>query len=266
MRKSKDEILNETLNNFSRYNAINATAPGTMTRAFAEVIIEDIDGLYQEIEISNERTIPSKSQGVYLDLNAELLGIKRREAETDEEMKARMNQQVYILARGNRIAIEDAIYGVPGVASFSFRRYGRGTGSFVCYVHSQPGYDERQVVDGVTAALLDVVSEGIFPEVRTSKKAVVDMDWVLMFSEGMTESEAREIRQRVLATLQSHLSGLKMADTLYIDQMRALVRAVSPRIIDLAIVNLHVNGQNRYIANVLPESEEEFVAGMINIA
>lgn len=265
MRKSKDELLNETLNNFSRYNAINATAPGTVTRAFAEVIIEDIDGLYEEIEVSNDRTIPSKSQGVYLDMNAELLGLKRREAESDEELKARMTQQPFILAKGNRIAIEDAIYSVPGVASFTFRRYGRGTGSFVCYVHAQPGYDERQVVDGVTAALLDAVSEGIFPEVRTSKKAVVDMDWVLMFSEGMTESEAREIRQRAKAALQMHLSTLQMTETLYIDQMRSVVRAVSPRILDLGIVTLRVNGQNRYIANVLPENEEEFVAGVINI-
>ena len=125
MLKPKNEIRQELLDGLAEKLGMSFQEEGNIALAIVDVILEEIYGLYEELESARTQAYLSTSTGAYTDLIAKLVGTSRESMETDGELKIRSGNSVYRNAKGNRLAIEEAALGVAGVASVDYRPFYR---------------------------------------------------------------------------------------------------------------------------------------------
>jgi len=77
--KSKDQILSQILNSLERNAGITSTTPGSIARAFAEVVSDQIGDLYTILRYNVDQTMISRASGRNLDLIGELYSVKRKQ-------------------------------------------------------------------------------------------------------------------------------------------------------------------------------------------
>lgn len=266
MRKTREEIQQDILDVLASKTGINSTLDGSISKAIVDAITEEMSDLYIEMDIMKNQAYLTTSQGTYTELIADLVGARRFNDETDDELKERARTQVYRAAGGNRVAIEKAARDVPGVADVEFRKYGMGVGSFIIYVYPLPGQNDVRVLDNVKNKLQDVVSDGIYFEVKKPKDVVIDLDIAVVLKASLSDMTKKDIRNKVEVALYSYFNSLTKNEVLYINEIIQRVMEVSSDILDMGIVNLSQNGNARYISNVFPKDEEMFVPGIITVS
>jgi len=77
--KSKSEILNQIMNSLSRNAGITNTSPGSIARAFADAVSDQIGDLYTILKFNMDQTMISTASGRNLDLIGELYSVKRKQ-------------------------------------------------------------------------------------------------------------------------------------------------------------------------------------------
>lgn len=263
--RPKTEIRQELLNSLSEKLGVDVSEQGNIAVAIVDTVLTEIYGLYQELELLKKEAYLSTSTGVYTELISQLVGTIRATGETDSELKLRASNSVYLNAKGNRLAIEEAVLAVPGVASLDYRPYGSGTGSFVVYVYPQSGVNQVRLLDQVTAAIETVVSEGIYFEVRQPTEVPVDLELVLQFDQALSVTEKQTVRNTVKTNLQRRLNQLKKDEVLYINDIIRLALSANSHVLDVSIASLKVNGIAKTITNTFPANDERFISGMVTV-
>lgn len=266
MNKTKSEIREEIFDRLGMNLGINIYEEGSIAVAIVDAVIDEIYLLYKEIEDMKNQAYLSTSQGRYTELIADLLDIERDDMESDDNLKLRVSKSVQTHAKGNKGAIEEAILSVPGVASMDYRTYGMGTGSFIVYIYPQDGYNHLRVLDDVNAILKEVVSDGIYYEVRQPKESRVDLTAVLQFNARATQIEKQMAQSKVRGEIRHYINSLERNDVLYINEIIQRAMQVSEHILDIQFISLDIDGVQRQIANTFPANDELFTAGTIEIA
>lgn len=77
--KSKAEILQQTLNALERNAGITSVTPGSIARAFAEAVSDQIGDLYTILRYNVDQTMISRASGRNLDLIGELYSVSRKQ-------------------------------------------------------------------------------------------------------------------------------------------------------------------------------------------
>lgn len=103
MLKPKNEIRQELLDGLAEKLGMSFQEEGNIALAIVDVILEEIYGLYEELESARTQAYLSTSTGAYTDLIAKLVGTSRESMETDGELKIRSGKSVYRNAKGNRL-------------------------------------------------------------------------------------------------------------------------------------------------------------------
>lgn len=266
MDKTKEEIREEFLDKLARQIGVNITEEGSIAVAIIDVLIDDVYALYQELDYLAKQAYLSTSEGYYTDLIAASMNIERKEFESDEDLKLRTSNSVFIHAGGNKVAIEEAARAVPGVADIEHRVYGSGTGSFVLYVYPTPDSNQERILRDVEKALEGVVSDGIYYEVRQPEQKPIDVSLVIQFDEEASSLEKQAIRERISYTVRQYLNQLKRNEVLYINELISRAMNVSREVRDVEIMELKVNGLGKSIANTFPANDEQFISGKIIIS
>lgn len=263
--KTRNEIRTEMLAVLARKTGINITEEGSVALAIVDALLDEVVSLYHELERTKQGAYLSTSSGVTTELIGELMGITRREGESDANLKVRIGNATHTHAKGNRIAIEEAIWSVPGVANFDYRPYGQGTGSFTVYLYPQPGVNQVRLLEQVRLALKDAVAEGIRYEVRVPAEKRIDLSLVLQFKEGTSVMQKQELKNRARANVTAYINNLQKGGVLTINEIIKRVMALGPEVVDLGFAELKVGGVQKSISNTFPESDTRFVAGTIHI-
>lgn len=77
--KSKSEILSQIMNSLSRNAGITNTSPGSIARAFADAVSDQIGDLYTILKYNMDQTMISTASGRNLDLIGELYSVQRKQ-------------------------------------------------------------------------------------------------------------------------------------------------------------------------------------------
>jgi uncharacterized phage protein gp47/JayE len=77
--KTKSEILSQIMNSLSRNAGITNTSPGSIARAFADAVSDQIGDLYTILKYNMDQTMISTASGRNLDLIGELYSVKRKQ-------------------------------------------------------------------------------------------------------------------------------------------------------------------------------------------
>lgn len=265
MNKTRSEIRQEIINNLTATIGINTTDEGSIAMAIVDALIDEIYNLHKELEHLKSQAYITTSDSSYTDLIAELVNVERQDFESDENLKLRAKNSVYRHAGGNIIAIEEAAADVSGVAKIEYRPYSHGTGSFVVYVYPEAHENQVRLISRVREAIGEVVSEGVYFEVKAPKEVNVDLEIVLNLHESTSNSERNTIRSKVEREVRKYINSFEMNDVLYINEVIARVMSVDESILDVNIVEYKVNNINRPLSNTYPANEERFISGNINI-
>jgi uncharacterized phage protein gp47/JayE len=76
--KTKSEILDQIINSLEKNAGITATSPGSIARAFAEAVSDQIGDLYTILKYNVDQTMISTASGRNLDLIGELYSVPRK--------------------------------------------------------------------------------------------------------------------------------------------------------------------------------------------
>lgn len=265
MNKTKEEIRDEILRNLTATIGINITDEGSIALAIVDALLDEIYNLHKELDYVRKQAYITTSDSSYTDLVADLVNIKRNEFESDENLKLRAKNSVYSHAGGNIVAIEEAARQVSGVAEIDYRPFGHGTGSFIVYVYPEAHENQLQLIDRVTEALNEVVSEGIYFEVKAPKETPIDVEIVLNLNEEKTISERNVIRSKVERKVRKYLNNFQMNEIVYINEIISTAMSVDDAVLDVSVIEYKVGGIKRPLTNTYPSNEERFISGRISI-
>jgi phage-related baseplate assembly protein len=265
MKKSREQILADLEYRLQMSTDITNTDPGSVARTFLEVLTEEFYDFYSELELSVTMGFVSTASGRYLDMIGMLLNCQRAIDETDENYRARIVNQVYVVAGANITAIRLKALAVNGVKDVIFKEYSHGAGSFSCYVITDDAQASRSILRAVEAAINDTKAYGVYAEVKTPVLIPVELMVRLVFSNDAGAAEKTTIRQNVVRQVRNYINSLSLGDTLVINEVIQQVMDVSTKIKDLDIYSLKVNGTSRHITNQTIKWDEKFILDVLDI-
>ena len=265
MNKTREELRNELLRRLSENTGINITDEGSIALAIADALIDEVHNLYREVDFISRQSYISTSSHKYTDMISELVGIEREVGESDDNLKIRAKNSIYQHSGGNIIAIEEAAKSVSGVAKIDYRPYGRGTGSFIVFVYPQPHAEQERLLDRVREALSEVVSEGIYYEVKAPTEVPVNLELIVQYSEETTVPQRNTIRRDIERALRDYINNLEMNEVLYINELISRAMNIDETILDVSIIKYEVDDVSRPQSNTYPANEERFISGQIQV-
>lgn len=265
MNKTKQELRTEILKKLTSSLGINVEDEGSIALGIVDALLDEIYLLYEELQFVKDQAYLTTSSSGYTELIANLVNTKRRDFESDDNLKLRAKNSVYRHAGGNKLAIEEAARGISGVAGTRYREFGYGTGSFIMYIYPEANENQVLLKERVKEAISEVVSDGIHYEVKAPTEIPVDLEIIINIKEGKSISERNSLRNRVERSLRGYLNNFSMNDILYINEIISRAMSVSEDIIDVNIVEYKVGGVQRPLTNTYPANEERFISGIIKI-
>lgn len=265
MRKTKHEILNELVTRLERNTVITDVSPGSVARTFAEVLAEQFYEFYNELEINSTISFVSTAGGRYLDLMGALLNCKRQQGESDSNYRARITQQVYVVAGANFTAIRLKALSVNGVKDVVMRQYTHGAGSFTMHVITDEPSTPISVINEVKAVVDKTKAYGVYGEVVSPVLIPVELMVSLVFNEGVGTAEKTTVRQSISREIKQQVDKLRLGDTLVINEIIQSIMNKSKKIKDVDIYSLKVDGVNRFISNVETRWDERLILDSLEI-
>ena len=265
MRKTKQEILDELLSRLERNTVITDINPGSVARTFAEVLTEQFYEFYSQLELNSTMSFVSTASGRYLDLVGALLDCNRLPSETDENYRARITKQVYVIAGANFTAVRLRALSVPGVRDVVMRQYTHGAGSFSVHVITDEPVAPISIINQVRSEIEKVKAYGIYAEVSSPVLIPVELMVSLVFNGEVSSAEKTTIRQAVARELRQYVDNLTLGNTLVINEIVQRIMNSSAKIKDVAIYSLKVNGTSRFVGNVETRWDERLVLDSLEI-
>lgn len=265
MRKSKQEMLEDVLYRLRTSGGITESNPGSVARMFSEVIIEELDPIYEEIDLASSMSFVSTSRGEYLDMLGELLGCERDKDESDDNYRARISSQVTVTQGSNLTAIRLKVLQIEGVADLQLKRFTKGTGSFSCFIIPQVFPIEDDILARVEREIEKHIAYGISFEVKVSEHVPVDLNIRLIFHSKTTEVERDHLRHNATTNVESYMSDMGMGSKIIINEIIERVMNTSAQIIDMEIKEIKINDKEYFVKNIEPTKEEQYYLRKINM-
>lgn len=265
MMKSKEEIMNDLLYRLEQQTPINNVDPGSIARTFLEILSEEFFSFYNQLEVATAMAFVSTSNGAYLDMIGKLLDCTRNSGESDENYRARITNQVYVVAGANLTAIRLAALQVEGVTDIMFREYSHGAGSFTLYVISDDPELDQSILNRVQEAIDEKKAYGIYAEVKTPVLIPVELKVRLVFSDGASVAERESIRQNVARNLRTYINLIQIGSSFVLNEAIQRIMETSEKIKDVDIYSMKVNNTSRFVSNANLKWEERFILDVLDI-
>lgn len=265
MKKTRQEILDDLLRRLQQDTSITNVDPGSIARTFCEILAEEFYAFYTQLELSSTMAFVSSANGNSLDLIGALLDCKRLAGESDTAYRARIVNQVYVIAGGNYTAIRLKALSIPGVRDVMLREYTNGAGSFSVYVITEDPKTTPSLLRQVQNVIDETKSYGVYAEVKTPVLIPLELMVRLVFSNDASANERASIRQAVTRNLQNYVNEIPLGDTFVVNEATQRIMETSSKIKDMDIYSLKVDGLNRFVSNVDSRWDERFILDVLDI-
>lgn len=263
--KTKEEIMGDLIYRLEQRTPINNVDPGSVARTFLEILTEEFFDFYGQLEVNFTMSFVSTAIGRYLDLIGGLLDCKRLDNESDDNYRARITKQVYVVAGANLTAIRLKALQVPGVRDLMFRQYTHGTGSFTVYVITDDAESAQSIINQVQTVVDDTKAYGIYGEVKTPVLIPLELKVRLVFSDEASPNERESIRQNVARNVKDYVNHIPIGDTFILNECIQRIMETNQKIRDIDIYSLKVKNLSRFVGNVNCKREERFVLDALDI-
>jgi uncharacterized phage protein gp47/JayE len=265
MIKSTSEIMADLQTRLAEKTDVTNTDPGSVARTFLDVLSEEFYEFYTQLDLSVAMNFVSTASGIYLNMIGQLLDCKRTAGETDDNYRARIVNQVYVVAGASLTSIRLKALAVDGVRDLVFKQYTHGAGSFTCYVMVEDPKNTRAIVNAVQGVIDDTKAYGVYAEVLSPVLIPVELMVRLVFSNDTASAEKATLRQNATKAVRDYMNNLNMGEGFVLNEAIQRMMDVSPKIRDLDIYGLAVNGVQKFIGNLDNKWNEQFILDTIDI-
>lgn len=265
--KSFEQIASGIIDRLKERTPLTDFTPGSITRALVDIFSGEISTLYHVIDINLRQTHPSTAAGRYLDLIGQMLGVLRRENETDENYLYRIAHRWDEAATSNEMAVRLAALAVPGVRDVQMRPYVLGSGSFSVYPVLEPGVHQETVISQVRAAVDKACGYGTRFIVELGEELVVSLVLEVRFDPLINPARRTELIAKAKDAVGSYIESLGLGDRLVLAEIHHRVMDLSDdkEIRDVRVVRMTVDGAQTLVDNLDAEWDERFVPGAISV-
>jgi hypothetical protein len=265
MIKTNAEVLADLQTRLTANTDITNTDPGSVARTFLDVLSEEFYEFYSELDLSVTMGFVSTAVGTYLNLVGQLLHCTRIAGETDDNYRARITNQVYVVAGANLTSIRLKALAIPNVKDLVFKQYTHGAGSFTCYIITYDPSIDRSTISAVQSVVDDTKAYGVYAEVLTPLLIPIELQVRLVFSSDAIDAEKSAIRQNVVKAIRNYIDGLAMGDNFVLNELTQQIMDVSSKIVDLDVYGLAVNNVQKFVGNLNCKWNERFILDTIDI-
>lgn len=246
IRKTGEEILASLLVRLKEKTGVNDPDAGTIARTFCEIISEEMESFYSVLDRSVMMSFLSQAQGQFVDLIGAVLNCTRNVEETDENYKARISNQVYVMQSANYTSVRLKALSVEGVRNVVTAEYSRGAGSFSIYVITDAPETPQSILNEVERVVNGTKGFGISAEIKGPELVPLDLKLRLIFSDKVTDIERSAIRQSVYQAIKRDIDNIEMGGSFGTNGLIQLALSTNPKIADVQIATLKINKVNKY--------------------
>jgi uncharacterized phage protein gp47/JayE len=172
------------------------------------------------------------------------------------------------LARSATIApaIVTLLRGVPGVLDVRLIPFRRGTGTYDVIAYTDEPVPSRDLLTVLETYLSqELTAEGVYVTVSGPSITVIDVQVRVGFAEGVAQSTRTSERDAAIQAARTYLNTLDLGETFYPDRLEHAVMDASAGFVDVAVVNLRVNGVSRDPDIVTADEYTRIIAGRVEV-
>jgi uncharacterized phage protein gp47/JayE len=266
IRKNKEEILNKLLLRLKSNTDITDVDPGSIARAFSEVLSEEFYQFYTELDLFTTMGFVSTAGGNFLDLIGALLNCTRVSGETDANYRSRIVNQVYVIQGANYTSIRLKALSVNGVKNIITREFTNGTGSFTLYVVTDDPVTSSAILNEVEDVVEASKAYGILAEIKTPTLILTDLKVRLVFSDKVSDAEKATIRQAATQSVKAYMDGIEVGGSFIMNEAIKAAMNTSTKITDVSVLNFKTDGIAQFIKNIEADWYERIVIGTLEVA
>ena len=263
--KTREELTNSMQEYLENNTSITYFGDGSIARALLEAVNEEIEGFYEELDFNMTMSFVSTARGNFLDLIGRLLDCERRTAESDENFRYRITNQVYKVAGANITAVRLSCLSVDNVKDLSMRPHTRGAGTFTMYVDMYDWDRKEETLEIVRERMEENQGFGIMGEVLEPNKKPVDLIGRVHITESLDQVAKNSIRRNCARDIERHISTINTGESINASQVIRAATESSDHIIDFKVDEFYIDDEPRTFSTKSAEWDEQFVPGEIEV-
>lgn len=237
---------------------INIT-PGSIAKLFSSIINEEISEFYETLSTYHVQCFVTTATGTYLDAIGKLLNCSRREAESDDNYRYRIVNQILVGASANKTAITLAALSVNGVDSVILIPFTKGAGSFELFVVNNEGKVNDEIISEVKQEVSKVVGYGINCSISEPKYKKINLNIKLMFKNNLKYVDKDQIIESVRKNIYQYINSLEIGKELLINQLNAIIMNTSPEIANYICDDFKIDDKKCIFTNQYIKANEKFI-------
>ncbi len=179
--------------------------------------------------------------------------------ETDDQYRLRISKAFTTKFSATSSSIQLAANAVPGVSRSDLYQFARGAGTYDLLLVPRGNKISKTTRDQALRALESVTAYGVSARVREPNYITIALSARLRFDTTAEEGERNAIRDLVQSAVLAYLGNIPLGGELIISQLKATALGVSPKIVDISLLELCIDDRNRVIRNYKLAPDEIFI-------
>jgi uncharacterized phage protein gp47/JayE len=231
----------------------DTTFPVNLRSVYVDAV-SSISGTQGNIGV-NQLTINSLNNSEIFSTNDITIAVGE-DQESDDQYRLRIAKAFTTKFSATSASIQLAANAVPGVSRSDLYQFARGAGTYDLLLVPRGNKVSKITRDQALRALESVTAYGVSARVREPNYVSIALSARLRFDATAEDGERNAIKDIVQSAVLSYLGNIPLGGELIINQLRANILGVSPKVIDVTILELCIDGRNRVIRNYRLEADE----------
>jgi hypothetical protein len=257
--KTIDELNDEAYALLQQTSLVDpdTNQPGLVVRKLLEIVNELLGTFYETLDINVAMSMVSRATEDFLDEIGYLLNCSRYTDEDDDDYRARIVEQVYVVEGANKTALRLKALSVDGVNDVVLTPWVYGTGSFTIHVIAESIDDIDTVVSAVQEVIDEVEAFGIKGVAVAPKTLTTAMSLSVGFSSKVTDEQRSTLLETIATDIKNYVNGLSMGKQFVASKVVQLVCDEDEGITDVEITKITINNKAVVIGNYQPYWDEK---------
>lgn len=287
LQRSAQDVLKDAAVLLAQNTPFTNFSAGAIARSIVEAMAPEIGAgtdtsrasLYQFAQQVLDEGFLSKATDDYLDLIGGLFSYPRRIEQVRDEngvlaeqkisndsYRYEISQIVPSMATANYAALRLALLTIQGVKDVIGKEYSHGTGSFSFMLIPMYGFDEKEVISQMNAAIDATKAFGVRPNIIVSEKIPVDVSVQLLFHETTDEIQKANILTTTQIKLTEYFGKHEIGQSFIYNDMVQEIMNASDKIIDMEILAFSINNEPVLLTNHTLLDDEQLIPQTIQVS
>lgn len=258
--------MDRMMNRLAANTDITDFSPGTIARAYIEIMNEEIEECYSTLDRYLSMAYLSEASGRFLDLLGRIVNCTRYSGETDDNFRYRISQQVYTAAGANETSIRIKALAVAGVNDVYIHKYAYGIGSFAIYVISEDPNTPDSVIDAVQDVIDQEQGCGILGIATKPKLLTLDLGVKLYMRTSTSQTEADSSIYTAKTIVKRLIDNMPMGETFSVGKVLSGVVSNNDNIVNAEATEIKINNKATFFQTYTPNWDERIILRNLTVA